>query len=380
MLQILQKSTKSAARVGTLETAHGVVQTPFFMPIATRGAVKGISATALWEKLQPEIILSNTYHMLLTPGLDVLRAAGGLHAFMQWPRAILTDSGGFQVFSLRKLRKITEEGATFRIPKDVPNAGAKHQLTPESVIEIQNIIGSDIMMVLDECTEYPCSHERAHSSLELSLRWAQRCKDAHEALKQETGPAGERARTQMLFGIVQGSTFQDLRQMSAEKLVGIGFDGYALGGVSVGKGIHSGYQVLDWVFDNLPYEQPRYVMGMGTPFDIVEGVKRGVDMFDCVIPTREGRHGRLFAWQHDDWSREDFYGTFNILNASYRHDTSPINPQSSIVELRTYSKAYLHHLLRIEESLGFQLASLHNLEFYLDLMRKIRQAIRDGSL
>jgi len=379
-LKIRKKSKISQARIGELQTAHGVIQTPFFMPIATRGAVKGIASFEIEEKLKSEIILSNTYHLLLAPGMEILKKTKGLHDFMQWSKPILTDSGGFQVFSLGKLRKITEKGVKFKNPKD----GKSHELTPENVIKYQNIIGSDIMMVLDECTEYPCSEKRAKESMEMSLRWAERCKKEHDKLKLKKTDLGKRSSKQLLFGIVQGSVYKDLRKECAERLVEIGFDGYALGGVSVGATAHNSYEVLDWVFDNLPYNKPRYVMGMGTPKDIIEGVKRGVDMFDCVIPTREGRHGRLFTSPPGPLSlvrrRGGFYSTINITNAKFKKDFSAINKDSKIPELREYSKAYLYHLFKTNEVLGSRLASLNNLEFYLDLMKKIREEIKSGRL
>jgi len=390
-LKIIKKSKKSQARIGKLHTAHGVIKTPFFMPIATRGAVKGINSFEVEKKLKSEIILSNTYHLLLAPGMDILRKTRGLHDFMKWQRPILTDSGGFQVYSLGNLRKISEKGVEFKNPKD----GRSYELTPENVIKYQNIIGSDIMMVLDECTEYPCSKKRARESMELSLRWAKRCKIAHDKLKLKKTELGKCASKQLLFGIVQGSIYKDLRKECAERLVEMNFDGYALGGVSVGKTAHNSYEVLDWVFNNLPYDKPRYVMGMGTPEDIIEGVKRGVDMFDCVIPTREGRHGRLFLWKRNlkfkisnskrisnnrFQSSKHFYDTVNITNAKFKKDLSPINPDSKLPELREYSKAYLHHLFKTNEVLGSRLASLNNLEFYLDLMKKIGEDIKNGKL
>jgi len=379
-LKIIKKSTKSQARVGKLRIAHGVIDTPFFMPIATKATVKGIGSAEVADALGSQIILSNTYHLLLEPGMDILKKTGGLHDFMNWPRAILTDSGGFQVYSLGNLRKISEQGVKFKNPKN----GMSYELTPENVIQYQSIIGSDIVMVLDECTEYPCSKKRARESMEMSLRWAKRCKDAYEALKKKNTVLGRRARLQLLFGIVQGSIYQDLRVECARRLVEMGFDGYALGGVSVGETAHHSYEVLDWTFDNLPYDKPRYVLGMGTPQDIIEGVKRGVDMFDCVIPTREGRHGKLFAWQGGRKVSETFqrfpkpyafYKTINITNAKFKKDFKPINVNSKLPELREYSKAYLHHLFKINEPLGQRLASLNNLEFYLGLMEEIRVAI-----
>lgn len=377
-LKIIARSKKSQARIGVLTTAHAKIKTPFFMPIATKGAVKYLENKIFRSTLDSGIILSNTYHLLLAPGMEVLKKAGGLHKFMNWPRAILTDSGGFQVFSLGKLRQINNKGVVFKDPR----SGTKYELTPENVIKMQNIIGSDIMMVLDECTEYPCSKNRAEKSMQMSLEWAGRCKMAHTKLKKGQTALAKRANRQLLFGIVQGSTFEDLRRKSAHGLVDIGFDGYALGGVSVGKGVHSGYKALDWVFDNLPYDKPRYIMGMGTPWDIVEGVRRGVDMFDCVIPTREGRHGRLFYWNKKikTFNRPNFYTTINISNAKYADDYKPINLASKIAELNSLSKAYLHHLFRVKEPLAKRLASLHNLEFYFDMMGKIRHSIKSSFL
>ena len=411
-LVITKRSKISQARIGKLQTAHGVIDTPFFMPIATKAAVKGIGSAEVAVALDAQIILSNTYHLLLTPGMEVLKKCGGLHNFMNWQRPILTDSGGFQVYSLGKLRQVTERGVVFRDPRN----GQKYELTPENVIQYQNIIGSDIMMVLDECTEYPCTKERARESMELSLRWAKRCKVAHEKLKsRKTKQLSNYVTNQLLFGIVQGSVYKDLREECAQRLVEMDFDGYALGGVSVGETAHHSYEVLDWTFDNLPYDRPRYVLGMGTPRDIIECVKRGVDMFDCVIPTREGRHGRLFLWSSRVIARSDpadcggatkqslqnkkytifrglprslalarndsaFYQTINITNAKFKKDLSPINEYSKIPELREHSKAYLHHLFKTGEVLGARLASLNNLEFYLELMRTIRKAIKNGEL
>jgi len=415
MFKILKKSKKSNARIGILKTAHGSIKTPFFMPCATQGAVKHISVQEM-EKLGAQILLANTYHLMLRPGEKLINKFGSLHNFMNWQKPILTDSGGFQVFSLAGKRsksgqglvKLTKNGVKFKSYID----GKEFYLTPEKAIKIQNIIGSDIMMVLDECTEYPCSKKRARELMELTLNWAERCKREHEKLKKTKGDcrneALPRSYNRLLFGIVQGSTFKDLRKQCSEELVAMDFDGYALGGVSVGENIHTAYKVLDWVFDNVPYDKPRYVMGMGMPNDIIESVKRGVDMFDCVIPTREGRHGRLFLRNKISnfqfliskpilnsksqitnnkqipnskfLMSKNFYSIININRAKFKKDFSRINENSKLPELRGYSLAYLHYLFKIKEPLGQRLASLNNLEFYFDMMKKIRYAIRNDKL
>jgi len=376
-----------------LRTPHGTVMGPFFMPIATRGAVKNLTADEL-EELGAQIILSNTYHLLLRPGVKLLRRYDGLHKFMGWPGPILTDSGGFQVFSLGQHRKITEAGVDFSDPQ----TGQKYFLTPEFAIEIQQVIGSDIMMVLDECPAYPCSKKYAKQSLGLTTRWAQRCKAARDKIQRPSAN-----RKQLLFGIVQGSTYKDLRIESAKQLVKIGFDGYAIGGVAVGEPRDKMKQILNWVVPELPENKLRYLMGLGRPEEIVEAVKQGIDMFDCVIPTREARHGRLYLWADDLSLRgcfsanprrpkqslrdcfvgrrrpprnDTWYSTININNAKFARDLSPINQTN----LKQYSKAYLHHLFKTNEPLAMRLATLNNLSFYLSLMSNIRQTIKKGKL
>jgi len=374
MLKVIKTSKKSQARLTQISTPHGIVRGPFFMPIATRGAVKNLSVDEL-EGLGTEVILSNTYHLLLKPGMKVMKKVGGLHKFMNWSKPILTDSGGFQVFSLAKHRKITKKGVHFRDPQ----SGEKYFLTPQKAIQIQQTIGSDIMMVLDECPQYPCTKKYAKESLELTTQWAQICKNEQQKSKNK----------QLLFGIVQGSTHKDLRIESARQLVNIGFDGYAIGGVAVGEPRKYMWDVLKWVNPELPKNKPRYLMGVGKPEEIIKAVKNGIDMFDCVIPTREARHGRLYVWKNDQrrsisasLSRSgkdarpvlkgNFYKTINITNAKFARDLSPINQTN----LKQYSKAYLHHLFRTNEPLGMRLATLSNLNFYLTLMDEIRKKIR----
>ena len=377
MFKVIKKSKKSQARLTRLTTTHGTIRGPFFMPIATRGAVKNLSNEEL-AALGAEMILSNTYHLLLRPGTVLLKRAGGLHGFMDWPKPILTDSGGFQVFSLGAHRKITEAGGHFSDPLN----GNRYFLSPERVIEIQRAIGSDIAMTLDECPAYPCTRAYAKTSLELTSRWAQRCKTAHRRQKTK----------QLLFGIVQGSVYKQLRLQSAKQLTAIGFDGYAIGGVAVGEPRKKMAQVLDWMVPELPADKPRYLMGVGRPEEIVAAVKQGIDMFDCVIPTREARHGRLYIWNYSKQGRREpllsprseqrlrptpllkgkFYKTINITRARYAKDFSPINNSN----LKRYSKAYLHHLFKTNEPLGMRLATLNNLNFYLSLMVEIRKAIK----
>ncbi|MBI4133531.1 tRNA guanosine(34) transglycosylase Tgt [Candidatus Uhrbacteria bacterium] len=368
---VVQKSKQSRSRFGTLRTNHGLLDTPLFMPIATQGAVKGVGSEDM-EALGASIVLANTYHLMLRPGTSVVRAAGGLHTFMNWHHPILTDSGGYQVFSLTKMRTVTEEGVTFRSPID----GAAHVLTPERSMEVQHILGSDMVMALDECTEYPVSLQRAQSSMELTTRWAARSKERHDKLGNHN----------LLFGIVQGSTYEHLRTQSAADLLTIGFDGYAIGGVSVGEPWHEKAAVLEWVEPLLPHDRPRYLMGVGQPEEVVAAVSRGIDMFDCVLPTRNARHGLLYvAKEHmyvsPDWHKGEFYETMRIENEAFKTDFLPIDPRCNCPTCRgRYSRAYLRHLFVINESLGQRLATLHNLFFYLDLMRRLREAIRAGSL
>ena len=334
------------------------------MPIATRGAVKGVTPDEL-STLGAEIILANTYHLLLSPGASLLRRFGGLHPFMGWRKPILTDSGGFQVFSLAAHRKITERGVQFRDPK----SGKAYRLTPEDAILMQQAIDSDIMMALDECPGYPCSREYAKKSLELTTRWAQRCLLQHRKGKK----------TQQLFGIVQGSTYRDLRVASARQITALGFDGYAIGGVANGgEPRRLRTAVLDWVVPYLPQNAPRYLMGVGRPEEILSAVQHGIDMFDCVIPTREARHGRLYLAKGPSLVTGGtvHYTTINITNAKFRTDRRPLNG----THLKKYSRAYLHHLFKSEIFSAVRLSTLHNLDFYLRLMAEIRKAIRAGSV
>jgi queuine tRNA-ribosyltransferase len=343
------------ARAGTLATPRGVIRTPAFMPVGTAGTVKALTMDMV-RSAGADVILGNTYHLMLRPGAERVARLGGLHAFSRWSGPILTDSGGYQVFSLAELRTIDEQGVAFRSHVD----GSRHELTPERAIEIQSdLLGADIAMQLDECTPFPCERDPAAASMELSLRWAKRCKAAF----------GERE-TQALFGIVQGSTYPDLRRHSAEALQEIGFDGYAVGGLAVGEGREAMLETLGQVTPHLAQDRPRYLMGVGKPIDMVEAIARGIDMFDCVLPTRSGRHGQ--AWTDD--------GPINLKNAQYAEDAEPLDPASSCPASRDYAKAYLHHLVRAGEMLGAILLSWHNVAYFEDLMARARAAIREGRL
>ncbi|MGB0757314.1 MAG: tRNA guanosine(34) transglycosylase Tgt [Patescibacteria group bacterium] len=368
-----KSSTVSQARRGVLELSHGSIEAPFFMPIATKGAVKSITTTEM-RLLGAQILLSNTYHLYLRPGTEVLDQVGGLHTFMDWKGPILTDSGGFQVFSLsgtksRKdnLVKIFDDRVEFQSHID----GSKHIFTPEKVLDIQKSIGSDVMMILDVCTANPATHEQAIHDLEITTAWARRAKEHYEKGS---------FKDQSMFGIVQGSTYSDLRQQSAQDLVSLDFDGYAIGGLAVGESEVDMYAMLDVTTHLLPEDAPRYLMGVGKPENIIEAVKRGVDMFDCVIPTREARHGRLYLWQNKDVTKPGFYKTVAITNASYATDFTPLVADSKIPELQNLTKAYLHHLFRTSEPLALRIASLINIEFYLTLMQRIRAAIEADQL
>jgi len=344
------------ARAGVLETAHGSIETPAFMPVGTQGSVKAIEQRELTE-VGAQIILGNTYHLYLRPGTDTIQAAGGLHRFIGWTKPILTDSGGYQVFSLNELRKIDEEGVTFKSHLD----GSTHLFTPESVVQIQRQLGSDIMMVLDECAPYPSDLEYARRSNALTLRWADRCKRAFDAGKELYG------HSQALFGIVQGSIFPEVRRNSARDLVKIGFDGYAIGGLAVGEPAEVMYAIVEVCEALLPVDKPRYLMGVGTPINLIEAVARGVDMFDCVLPTRNGRNANLFTRT----------GSINLRNAKFKTDFSPPDPDCSCYTCSNFSRAYLRHLFQVKEILGLQLATIHNLSFYLWLMRETRIAIKE---
>jgi len=368
-------STEEKARRGVLETPHARLETPFFMPIATKGAVKTLSSFDI-ERLGSPILLSNTYHLWLRPGLDVLRKFKGLHAFINWDKALLTDSGGFQVFSLSGLRKLSEEGVEFQSHID----GAKLMLTPELCMEIQRTIGSDICMVLDVCTELPSTDESLREALELTVRWAKRSKEAFEKTKE--GSVNPDAQ---LFGIIQGGTNIELRKKSAEQLLEIGFDGYAVGGLSVGEPFEEACKVLDALQETLPKEKPRYFMGGAQPHEIVAYVQRGIDMFDCVLPTRNARHGTIYRFVHEDLSKPDFFEMIHVANEKFKDSKDPIIQNIDVnreldQELSRYSMGYLRHLFTVNEVLGMRLATLVNLRFYLELMERIRTAIENGRL
>ncbi|MES1964353.1 tRNA guanosine(34) transglycosylase Tgt [Psychrobacter sp. AH5] len=352
-------SGMTRARRGTVHLNHGEVQTPAFMPVGTYGTVKGMLPRDI-EAIGADIILGNTFHLWLRPGTDIIDKFGGLHKFMHWDKPILTDSGGFQVFSLGAMRKITEEGVHFKSPID----GAKVFLSPEKSMQIQYSLNSDIVMQFDECTPYPATHDEAKKSLELSLRWGQRCLDEHQSLKS----------TNALFGIVQGSMYPDLRQQSLEGLLEIGFDGYAIGGLSVGEPKEEMIAVLDYLPDDMPADKPRYLMGVGKPEDLVEGVRRGVDMFDCVMPTRNARNGHYFVTGDADNA-----GVVRIRNSQYREDTGSLDPECDCYTCQNFSRAYLYHLNKCKEMLGAQLATIHNLRYYQRLMAGIRQAIEEDN-
>jgi queuine tRNA-ribosyltransferase len=355
------------ARAGLLQTRRAFVETPVFMPVGTAGTVKGVRFDALEApELDARIILGNTYHLWLRPGADVVRACGGLHRFAGWERALLTDSGGFQVWSLGALRKLREEGVEFRSHVD----GSARFLSPEVSMEVQAALGSDIVMAFDECPPGQATHEAALQSLELTARWARRSRERFDQLQREGLDAGreESGTRQAIFGIVQGATHLDLRRESLERTVGVGFDGYAIGGLSVGEEKPVMYDVVEHVAPLLPADRPRYLMGVGTPEDLVECVARGVDMFDCVIPTRNGRNGQAFT------SR----GRLNIKNANWTADTRPLDEACGCAVCRRHTRAYLRHLYMAGEMLGAVLLSHHNLAFFLDTMRRVRQAIRSG--
>ena len=345
--------TDGKARRGRLTFDRGTVETPAFMPVGTYGTVKGMKTEEVADT-GAEIILGNTFHLMLRPGTDVVEQHGGLHKFIHWDKPILTDSGGFQVFSLGKMRKITEEGVKFSSPVN----GEKIMLTPERSMEVQRSLGSDVVMIFDECTPYPATHQESKDSMELSLRWAQRSKDAHG-----DNPSA-------LFGIVQGGMYEDLREISIEGLKAIDFDGFAIGGLSVGEPKEDMIRILDHTAPLIPDNKPRYLMGVGKPEDLVEGVRRGIDMFDCVMPTRNARNGHLFV---ND-------GVVKIRNARHKTDTGPLDPVCDCYTCKNYSRAYLHHLDKCKEILGSQLNTLHNLHFYQKVMKGLRDAIEQGKL
>lgn len=354
----------SKARRGCLTTARGVINTPAFMPVGTQGSVKGVSPRELRE-LNAQIILANTYHLFVRPGLDVIKHFGGLHNFMNWDGPILTDSGGYQIFSLAKLRKITEDGVEFQNHID----GARAFISPEVAMEIQMLLGSDIIMALDECVPYPCEYEYAAQSAQMTARWARRCK----ALKQRTRELSQcelaDSTDSKLFGIVQGATFEDLRRESAQAIVDLDFDGYAIGGVSVGEPEQEMMQAVEWVEPFLPGNKPRYAMGLGTPPQLLELIARGMDMFDCVLPTRLARNGTAFTAA----------GTINLKNAEFTLSKNPIEENCGCEACRQFSCGYIRHLVKAEEILGLRLITLHNLHFYLNLMTQARDEIEQGT-
>jgi len=354
-------ATDGLARCGEFETPHGTVQTPAFMPVGTQGSVKATLHRDL-EQMGAEIILGNTYHLFLRPGDELIARRGGLHPFIGWTRPILTDSGGFQVFSLAERRVIREEGAEFQSHLD----GSRHLLTPERATDIQARLGSDIAMVFDECLAYPATRESAAASMERSVRWATRCRERLMELRTPRQPGVTVSNPgQAQFGIVQGGVFQDLRDASADATVAVGFEGYAIGGLSVGEPVDLMYQITGQTASRFPVNRPRYLMGVGTPQDLVECVARGIDMFDCVMPTRNARNGQLFTSE----------GRINIRNARYAEDDGPLDPRCGCYTCRRHSRAYLRHVYMAGEMTAAALNTLHNLTFYLDLMRSIREAI-----
>ena len=349
----------SKARAGEIETAHGTIQTPIFMPVGTAGTVKAVHQRELKDDIKAQIILGNTYHLYLRPGLDTIQKAGGLHKFNGWDGPILTDSGGYQVYSLSGVRKIKEEGVTFRSHID----GSKHLFTPEGVMDIQRTIGADIIMAFDECTPYPCDYTYARQSMEMTHRWLKRCCDRFDSTKSKFGY------DQTLFPIVQGSTYTDLRIKSAETIASFNREGNAIGGLSVGEPAEEMYEMTEVVCNILPTDKPRYLMGVGTPVNLLENIALGIDMFDCVMPTRNARNGMLFTTN----------GIINIQNEKWKNDFSPLEADSELFADTQYTKAYLRHLMQSKEILAAQIASLHNLHFYLWLMKEARSQIIAGT-
>ena len=356
---ISKKDKNSNARAGEIVTAHGIIKTPIFMPVGTAGSVKAVHQRELKEDIKAQIILGNTYHLYLRPGLDILQKAGGLHKFNGWEKPILTDSGGYQVYSLSGTRKIKEEGVTFKSHID----GSSHIFSPEGVMDIQRKIGADIIMAFDECTPYPCDYEYARKSMDMTHRWLDRC------INQFDSTEGHYGYEQTLFPIVQGSTYKDLRKRSAEEIASKGRGGNAIGGLSVGEPAEDMYEMTELVCDILPEDKPRYLMGVGTPANILECIALGVDMFDCVMPTRNARNGMLFTTE----------GIINIKNKKWEDDFSAIDPALGTYVDTFYSKAYLRHLIHSKEILGAQIASIHNLTFYLWLVEQARDQITSGT-
>ena len=357
---LLSTDKNSQARAGTITTDHGKIETPIFMPVGTVGTVKGVHQRELKQDINPDIILGNTYHLYLRPQTEILEKAGGLHKFMNWDRNILTDSGGYQVYSLSSNRKIKEEGVKFKSHID----GSMHTFTPENVMEIQRTIGADIIMAFDECTPYPCDYQYARRSMHMTHRWLERCVAHLKKLPFKYGYE------QTFFPIVQGSTYKDLRQQSADYIASVGADGNAIGGLSVGEPAEEMYAMTDVVTAILPKEKPRYLMGVGTPINILENIALGIDMFDCVMPTRNARNGYLFTST----------GIVKIRNARHRHDTAPLDDRCDCYTCKNFSRSYLHHLDKCGEMLGSQLNTIHNLRFYQNLMAGLRGAIEAGTL
>ena len=359
MFQLHTTCSTSKARLGSLATDHGVIETPIFMPVGTLGTVKGVSQDRLKDPIQAQIILGNTYHLYLRPGTEVIQASGGLHGFMNWDRPILTDSGGYQIFSLSDIRTLDEEGAHFKSHLD----GSKHLFTPENVVDIQRVLGSDIMMILDECPPYPSDYAYAKNSMELTHRWAKR---GRKQFLETQALYGHR---QFQFGIVQGGTYKDLRIASAEFMAEQNFEGIAIGGLSVGEPIPLLYEMTDVNTDVMPKEKARYLMGVGTPANLLESIARGVDMFDCVMPTRNARNGTIFT-------RE---GKVNLRNSKWKNHHSPLDPDFPSDLCQKYHMSYIHHLLKSNELFGMTLASEHNLQFYLWLMKEVREHIKNDT-
>ena len=352
--ELIKTCKQTGARLGRLHTPHGVIETPIFMPVGTQATVKAMTPEELKE-IGSQIILSNTYHLYMRPGHDLIERAGGLHKFMNWDKPILTDSGGFQVFSLGPLRKIKEEGVEFRSHLD----GSKHFLSPEKATEIQNALGSDIIMAFDECAPYPADRQYVKNSLERTTRWLERCKAAHKYPEK-----------QALFGIVQGGMYKELREQSAKEITAIDLPGYAIGGLSVGEPKDMMYEVLDYTVPLLPEDKPRYLMGVGSPDDLLEGVLRGIDMFDCVLPTRIARNGTAMTSQ----------GKVVVRNASYAEDFTSLDPECDCYTCKNYTKAYLRHLIKCNEILGARLLTIHNLHFLLKMMENVREDIKEDRL
>ncbi len=357
--ETIAKEQNSKARAGRFRTAHGEIETPVFMPVGTQGTVKAVNQDYLKNHLNAQIVLSNTYHLYLRPGTEVLEKAGGLHKLMNWEHPILTDSGGFQIFSLADLKHLKKDGVEFKSHLD----GSKHFFTPQKVLEIQRSIGSDIMMVLDECTPYPCEYEYAQKSVKLTSDWASKARDIFGNSTSKYGY------DQNLFGIIQGSTYKDLREKSAKEIGSLDFDGYAIGGLAVGEPTETMYEMVDFTTDYMHEEKPRYLMGVGRPENLLEGIERGIDMFDCVMPTRNARNAYLFTWN----------GVLSMRNARYKNDFNPVDETCECYTCKNFTRAYIRHLFIAKEILALELASIHNLYFYLNLMRTSRQKIIDGN-